>query len=105
SVIRTALGGTCGFPLTNGSHQLSHEIVSAPRSPGRSASRLDAGYVVSGKFEGVVGMARTTWTGPPFLTSVPRGRPARRHVREPLLRTTTSAIPPSSLGTNLTFPR
>ena len=42
---------------------------------GRGASRLDAGYVVSGKFDGVVGIARSTCTGPPCLTRVTTGRP------------------------------
>ena len=49
-------------------------------------------------------MARSTCTGPPFLTRVTTGRPVSRHVREPALRTPTSAIPPCSLGTNLTCP-
>src|SRR5262245_30575897 len=104
SAIRTALGGTCGSPVITRSHQLSHEIVNAALSPGRSASRLEAGYVASGKFDGVVGMARLTCTGPPFSTRVTTGRPVSRHVREPALRTPTSAIPPCSLGTNLTCP-
>src|SRR4051812_29572666 len=104
SVIRTALGGRGGFPAITGSHQLSHVIVSAPVSPGRSAGGAGGGYVVSGKFAGVGGIRRCTCAGPPFFTSRTRGRPARRHVRLPALRSVTSAIPPSRLGTNVTCP-
>src|SRR5262245_27704156 len=49
-------------------------------------------------------MARSACTGPPFLTKVTIGRPLSLQVREPVLRTTTSAIPPCRLGTNLTWP-
>ena len=102
SVIRSALGGTCGCPFTTGSHQLSQAIVTSPDSPGRSASRLDAGYVVSGKFAGVVGNGFCTCTGPPSFTNVTLGRPVRRHARPLTLRSGTRAMPPCSRGTNLT---
>src|SRR5204863_1929107 len=93
-VIRSAFGGTCGFPLTAGSHQFVQAIVTSPDSPGRSADKVDAGYVVSGKPDGVVGNGFCTCTGPPLFTKITLGRPVRRHGRSPMLRSGTRATPP-----------
>ena len=90
--------------MTTGSHQFSQETVTAAASPGRSASRLDSGYVTSGKFDGVGGIWRWTCFGPPRFTNRALGRPLSRQARLPVFRIVTRAIPPCSRAMNFTWP-
>jgi len=106
SVIRTALGGRCGFPAITGSHQLSHVD--------RQRARLAGPECEEGRTRDTSSPGSSTASAGSAAAPAPARRSSRKCTRGTprqaapaparVVRIVTRAIPPSRLGTNVTCP-